>query len=298
MSIDAILTRQAQVISRDQALAAGLAGQVVDQHVRCRRWRPLHPRVYLVAAARSADDEVRVRAALLWAGENAVLSGLAAAWWHELIADCPPVIGVTVERGRGRRSRAGVDVRCRALAPSDRTTHRGLVVTALPLTVLDAAVQLGSAGGALLDHVLRDRLRLSDVRAAHLRNRGAPGSATAGRLLAAAAERSTAAAEATLVALLRHAGAAGWCRRFRAAGHLVPVAFPAACVAILVEGWAGPAESAASAARLAGRGWMVLRFPWHDLTGDPRRVLAEIAQAVARGMPARVGCGGDRPRRE
>jgi hypothetical protein len=81
MRLDDLVARQAGVISRDQAVAAGLSRDAVDHRLRLRRWRPLHPRVYLVGGHRY-DEEVKVRAAALWAGEGAALSGVAAAWWH------------------------------------------------------------------------------------------------------------------------------------------------------------------------------------------------------------------------
>jgi hypothetical protein len=81
MALELLLARQAGVISREQALRAGLDVAAVDRMVRTRRWQPLHPRVYLVDGHRY-DDEARVRAAVLWAGAGAVLCGSAAAWWH------------------------------------------------------------------------------------------------------------------------------------------------------------------------------------------------------------------------
>ena len=82
MTLDNLLARQAGVISRAQALAAGISHTTIDHRVKARRWQPLYPGVYLAADRRpgsAADDEVRVRAALLWAGEDALLCGRAAA---------------------------------------------------------------------------------------------------------------------------------------------------------------------------------------------------------------------------
>lgn len=167
MVLDLLLARQAGVISREQALRGGLGAAAVDRLVRTRRWRPLHPRVYLVPGYGSGD-EVRARAALLWAGEGAVLSGAAAAWWHGLLPGAPRTLGVTAPVRRPARS--GVAVRVRTLAAADRTVHRDLEVTALGLTVLEAAAELGRpAGELLLDHVVL-RIGRAEVLAAHRRN--------------------------------------------------------------------------------------------------------------------------------
>ncbi len=291
MSLDALLARQAGVISRDQAIGSGLSRDAVDHRLRLRRWRPLHPQVYLVGGHRY-DDEVQVRAAVLWAGEGAVLSGVAAAWWHGLAERAPTTVGVTVARRRHPRSRSGVSVRRRELAADDLVERDGMVVTAPPLTVLEAAVELGDSGGLLLDRALQRSVRFPAVYAAYCRNLGSHGSASAGRMLVAAADRSTSAAERLLARLLRESGAAGWHRGFPTAGYVIDIAFPAARVAIEVDGWAWHQDAARAQADkrrqnvLVRHGWTILRYTWHDLTTRPRSVLAEIASEVARGMAA------------
>jgi very-short-patch-repair endonuclease len=290
MSLDDILARQSGVISRDQAVAAGLSRHAVDHRLRLRRWRPLHPRVYLANGHRY-DDEVRVRAALLWAGEGAVLSGVAAAWWHGMTARPPVTVGLTVARRRHPRSRPGVSLRHRELGAEDLVERRDLTVTAPPLTALEAAVELGGHGSLLLDRALQQWVRFPEVYGAHSRNLGSPGSASAGRLLVAAADRSAAEAERLLVRMLRESGAAGWHRAFPVAGHAIDVAFPAARVGIEVDGWAWHMDAQRAHAEerrqtaLVRQGWTVLRYTWYDLAGRPRFVLAEIAREIARGRP-------------
>ena len=182
MVLDVLLARQAGVISREQALRAGLGAATVDRMVRTRRWRPLHPRVYRVPGY-GTDDEARARAAVLWAGDGAVLSGTAAAWWHGLLADAPRILGVTVPVRRP--TRPGVAVQCRLLDVADRTEHRGLPVTALGLTALEAAAELGDPSGALLDRALW-KIGWSEVLGAYERNP----TLTSARLLAAAGRRA------------------------------------------------------------------------------------------------------------
>lgn len=287
MSTDRILVRQAGVISRDQALAAGISADAIDHRLRRRHWRPLHPRVYLVAGHR-ADDEVRVRAAMLWAGEGAVLSGVAAAWWHGMADRVPATVALTVDRARHPRSRIGVAVRRRTLAPGDIETCRGLHVTARPLTVLEAAVELGAPGSELLDRALQRWVRFPAVYEAYRRNIGACGSASAGRMLVAAADRSAPVAERLLVRMLRDSGARGWHRGVHAAGFPIDIAFPAARVAIEVDGWAWHMDAARAQAgerrriALVRQGWTVLRYTWHDLTRSPQLVLAQIAHEATR----------------
>jgi hypothetical protein len=183
MALQLLLARQAGVISREQALRAGLDAASVDRMVRTRRWQPLHPRVYLVRGY-PPDDAARARAAVLWAGGGAVLSGAAAAWWHGLLTEAPRTLAVTASTRRP--ARPGVVVRCRPLDAVDRTERRGLPVTALGLTVLDAAAELGGPAGEQLLHRGLQEIGWAEVLAAHRRNRTLAGrsllSAAAGRV--------------------------------------------------------------------------------------------------------------------
>lgn len=261
MSLDGLLSAQRGLITRAQAVGAGLTPAEVDRRVRVRRWRPVHPRVYL-AADRTPDDETPVRAAMLWAGQDAVLCGAAAAWWHGLLDSPPATVSITVPHRAGSRGPA-LRLRRRALAPPDVTTSRGLAVTALPLTLIEAAVECGEHGPELLDRGLRGPIRFPAVRDAHRRHP----SPAAAALLADAAARSAPVAVGLLHRLLRGAGVACWRPTARGA------AFPTFTVEAL--GWAW----------LPGAG---LRFTWHDLVERPADVISATsrwAESAVNGEP-------------
>jgi len=287
VELDAVLRRQAGVISRDQALAAGLSRQRISRLLTTGRWIRVHPRVYLMAS-RDLTDEARVRAAALWAGEPATVSGLAAAWWHGLWPDPPSTVDITVSPGRCLRVRPGVRVRRRELTHADRVGIRDLWITGLPLTVLEAAVALGERGPDLLDRAMQRRVSLEALRRAHARNLGRRGSAIASRLLIAAADRAASAAERELKALLRAERIAGWVCHYRLGGYEIDFAFPEHRVAVEVDGWAFHQDAQVFRTdrqrqnRLVLAGWTPLRFTWHDLTRRPGQVAAEIRAALAR----------------
>ena len=114
VELDWYLRRQSGVISCAQARAAGLSQDVVDRRVASRRWERLHPGVYL-AADHPYTDEARLRAAVLWAGKDAVAHGVSAAWWHDLGPKLPATVEVTVPRRRNLGHQPGVSVRRRDL---------------------------------------------------------------------------------------------------------------------------------------------------------------------------------------
>lgn len=286
MELDEVLRRQVGLISRDQALATGLSRQRIGRLLAAGGWLRIHPRVYLMAT-RELTDEVRVRAAALWAGEPATVSGLAAAWWHGLWPDPPSTVDITVPVDRCLRVRPGIEVRRRELTHADRVGIRDLWVTALPLTVLEAAVALGERGSDLLDRAVQRRVSLEALRRAHSRNLGRRGSAAAGRLLVAAADRAASAAERELKALLRAERIAGWVAHYRLGGYEIDFAFPEHRVAVEVDGWAFHQDAQVFRTdrqrqnSLVLAGWTLLRFTWHDLTQRPGQVATDVRAALA-----------------
>lgn len=223
------------------------------------------------------------------AGRGAVLGAAAAAWWHGLLPTAPPVADVTVPTARKPGRRPGVRCRRRDLARRDLVGIRGVELTDVPLTVLEAAVVLGADGPALLDRVLQQRrAAFGALVRAHHRGAGREGSPAVGRLLAAAADGAASRAERVLVRLLRDAGIAGWVLGLHVGGAVLDLAFPAARVAVEVDGWAWHSDvdrfvrdrRRQNGVTLAG--WTVLRFTWHDLTSDPERVVREILAALGR----------------
>lgn len=87
--------------------------------------------------------------------------------------------------------------------------------------------------------------------------------------------------------LLRDAGIAGWVANYPIGGYRVDVAFPAAKVAIEVDGWAFHSSQVdfqndrERQNNIALSGWHVLRFTWLDLVEYPQRVLAQIRSAIS-----------------
>ena len=269
----------------DQARSAGLSEFAVRRRVRSGQWRRCGPGVYF-ADDRPFTTAARIRAAVWSKGSRAAGSGLTAAWWLGLMSTAPRTFEVTVPRNSHGRSTAECAVRRRALHDRDLTEYRGLQVTALALTVLEAAARAGG-GSAVMDTALQRRLGLADLQQAHGRNRGRYGAGEARRLLRAAEGGARSEAERLLVELLRGAGIGGWFANYRIGPYVGDVVFPAARVVIEIDGWAFHSDWEAFQSdrkrqnKLALRGWQVLRFTWLDLTEHPERVLAEIRAAIS-----------------
>ena len=278
------LRRHDGVITLAQARHAGLSRQSVNQRVRSGRWRQCSRGVYFVDD-RPFTDAARVRAAVWSFGDQAVASGLAAAWWHGLTRFAPLDVDVTMPRSGSGRKREGARLRRRDLAPADVVESRGLRVTALPLTAIEAAVR-GRRNRDLMDRALQHDANLRDLWNAHLRNKGRYGSPAARILLQAAADGEHSEAERLLTKLMRAAQITGWRTNVRVGGYVVDVLFRRARVVIEVDGWAFHSDAQAfqndreRQNALSLQGWQVLRFTWLDLVEYPDRVVATIQAAI------------------
>lgn len=278
------LRRHDGVITLAQARHAGLSRQSVNQRVRSGRWRQCSRGVYFVDD-RPFTDAARVRAAVWSFGDQAVASGLAAAWWHGLTRFAPLDVDVTMPRSGSGRKREGARLRRRDLAPADVVESRGLRVTALPLTAIEAAVR-GRRNRDVMDRALQHDADLRDLWNAHLRNKGRYGSPAARILLQAAADGEHSEAERLLTKLMRAAQITGWRTNARVGGYVVDVLFRRARVVIEVDGWAFHSDAQAfqndreRQNALSLQGWQVLRFTWLDLVEYPDRVVATIKAAI------------------
>jgi very-short-patch-repair endonuclease len=278
------------VLTLDEAVRGGLTLRQVRHRVRTGQWTKLHPGVYLVGR-REPDQRASTRVAVAWAGPGAVASGLTAAWWWQLRDWAPGAAEVTVPWTRSRRYPPDVVMRRRTLDPVDLVVVRGLPVTALPLTVLDAAAALGNdSGRPLVDRALQQRVSFGQLHAAYCRSFGRHGTPWLGRVLRQAADGACSQAERITHRLLRGAGIGGWVPNhlvvLSGVEYWIDIAFVARRLAIEIDGWAWHSDvdrfthdrRRQNALVLAG--WTVLRFTWHDLTSRPHVVVGQIRAAL------------------
>lgn len=280
-----LLRRHDGVITFDQAVTCGMSKYAIHRRIQSGAWQRCSRGVFFVAD-RPFTDAARIRSTVWGLGTRATASGLAAAWWLELTRFAPDVVEVTVPRVSNHPHRSGTRVRRRDLCPADVIERGGLRVTAMPLTVIEAAVRRGG-GPKLMDSALQRRAELRDLWRAHLRNKGRHGSPAARRLLQSADGGARSEAERLFKQLLRQSGVTGWKANQHVAGYEVDFVFPDAKVAIEIDGLAfhsGADDFQRDRIKqnaIALAGWQVLRFTWLDLTEYPGRVIATIRRAIS-----------------
>jgi predicted transcriptional regulator of viral defense system len=135
--VGAIARWQAGAISRRQLHAAGISDQIILERLRRQRWQQLYRGVYAVFSGPPTRD-TWLWAAVLRAGDGAVLSYKTAAELHGLIDTPAQPIYVTVPTTR-RVKNSGIVIRISARAEEARQPGREPPRTTVEETVLDLA---------------------------------------------------------------------------------------------------------------------------------------------------------------
>ena len=175
-TVRAIARAQDGVVARAQLLAAGVSASAVARAVRCGRLHRVHRGVYSAVAPELLTEDGRITAALLAAGDGALLSHATAAWRWRIIPAPPSVMQLAVPQPRKTPKGVALFV-SRHLRPDD-TTHNGrFPTTSVPRTLLDLATSYDrrALARALAEAEFHHDTRPADIQAT-LR-RGHPGSA-------------------------------------------------------------------------------------------------------------------------
>ncbi|GAA0898888.1 hypothetical protein [Virgisporangium aurantiacum] len=99
--------QQAGILTRRQALAAGLTDEAIDAQVGAARWQRVYPGV-LATFSGPVGREAQLWAAVLFAGTGAVLSHETAAELHKLVSEPAEVVHISIPVGRSVRARPGI----------------------------------------------------------------------------------------------------------------------------------------------------------------------------------------------
>jgi very-short-patch-repair endonuclease len=279
------------LVTRAQALEAGLSASGWRRRVANGQLVLLHPRVARYAAT-PVTDEQRALAAVLASPPGTLASHTAAAhlWGVDLSMWQPEVI----VRRTGPWCLPGVVVHRPTDVADLQPVRRSRVPATTPLrTIVDlAAVAPAADVDAALDHFLVGRtVTLAGVRAALERHsgRGRAGAGALRRVLGRwALGQGVADSEFELVvsSLLARHGLPEPVFHHRIGRYEVDIAFPEALVAVEVDGWATHGRRAAFEQDrgrdldLAARGWQVVRLTWWAVTNRPQRCFGRLREVL------------------
>jgi hypothetical protein len=295
------LDAQLYVISRSQALACGLTVGALRHRTRPNGpWRILLPGVYLVDA-REPNTMQREIAAVLYAGDGSMITGIAALWHHDIRRPLSDVVDVLVPAPRKVQSTGFARVWRTTRLPARPWTASGVRFAPPPRAVADAALTLAATDevrAMVADAVQRNRCTIPEL-TAELGCGPVRGSARFRQALAEVASGVRSVAEGDLRTLLRRGRVpAPYFNPRLFAGEVflgMPDAWwPGAGVAVEVDSreWhLSPADwerTLRRHAEMSAHGIIVLHFTPGQIRREPERVLAAIKKALASaaGRPA------------
>jgi hypothetical protein len=293
-ALDRLLIRQLDVISRRQALAAGVTDNALRHRLRLGGpWRGLLPGVYMAATGAPTTLQQEM-AALLYAGPGSVITGSAALRSHHIRTELTEFVDVLVPSTRQRRDTNFVRLHRTSRMPG-RIWEAGPVrYVPASRAVADAVRRMTSlrdVRAVVADAVQRDKCAISHL-AAELSQGPAKGSMLFREALADVASGIRSAAEGDLRDLLARSGLP--MPLFNPSlhdehGNFVarPDAWwPELGIAVEVDSkqWhTSPEDHAKTLARgrrMARYQIVVLRFTPRQIRTQPKEVLADLRAAL------------------
>ncbi|HEY2297271.1 MAG TPA: DUF559 domain-containing protein [Jatrophihabitans sp.] len=292
MSWSAVARNQSGALTREQLRRGGVTDDRIDHFLLTGALERHANGVYVV---RGAPISYRTR---MWVGVLAtagVVGFDAAAYLWGVLDAAPARVHIVVPHTRRVSIPSGVRLYRVPVPDEARSTFEGVPVTARWWTVLDVLGRMrADAAYRLADRALQQRwITLDDIRRRAAAFPGRTGNRILRLIAAQCGDGAAAQSERLLHAILRRAGLTGWHANLPVfAGEqlvaVLDVAFPAAKLAIEVDGWAFHSDADRFQRdrhrqnALHALGWTVLRFTWADLTTRPSYVAATIRAQLAR----------------
>jgi very-short-patch-repair endonuclease len=292
--LDDLLRKQYRIVTRKQALGAGLTQSALRHRLRDGGpWQILLPGVYS-AETGTASVGQREMAAMLYGGPGSMVTGLSALWRHGIRAPRPDAVDVLVPAGRLRQNTGFVRLHRTARMP-DRVFRLGKLRYAPPARAVADAARL-MTGIRDVRAVVADSVQHGKCSPAQLAEELSAGplrdSAMLRQVLAEIAEGVRSVAEAELRDLIRRAGLPGPVllnAELFAGNTLIAVPdfwWPDAGVAVEVDSreWhLSPADwerTMSRRARMSSYGIIVLHFSPNQIRSEPEKVVSLIRSAL------------------
>jgi hypothetical protein len=207
-ALDRLLIQQLDVISRRQALAAGVTDNALRHWLRLGGpWRGLLPGVYMAATGAPTTLQQEM-AALLYAGPGSVITGPAALRSHRIRTELTEFVDVLVPSTRQRRNTNFVRLHRTSRMPAriwEAGPVRYVPASRAVADAVRAMTSLRDVRAVVADAVQRDRCTIKTL-ATELSQGSAKGSMLFREALADVADGIRSAAEGDLRDLLARSG--------------------------------------------------------------------------------------------
>ena len=289
-TVEAELARIAEaahgLVTRSELLRAGVTDDEIRWRVRTGGLLREHRGVYRVRH-RAPSIEASYLAAVLAAGEGALLSGRAAAHLLGLVKGTAPAPEVTT---RTQRRIEGVKThRSRRGERADATIFNGIPVTTVPRTLVDISSELSLDALARACHEAGVRYRTTprDVEAVLARRRNSPGARKLRRIIHGDVHVTLSKLEARFLALLRDEGLPLPVTNRPASGRRVDCRWPEQRLTVELDGYQfhnsrhSWEQDRRREREARARGDDFRRYSYGDVTEHPKFMLAELRSLLS-----------------
>lgn len=273
------------VVTRAQLLSAGVSRREIEVRVQRGGLIRVHRGVYRVGH-RAPSVEAAYLAAVLAAGESALLSGRAAAHLLGLVRGTAPPPEVTAQT---QRRIEGVKThRSRLLDARDATTVCGIPVTTVPRTLVDISSELSLDALARACHEAGVRYGTTpkSVEAVLARRPGSPGAKKLRRVLHGDVHVTLSTLEARFLELLRNAGLPVPVTNRGAGGRRVDCRWPEYRLTVELDGYQfhnsrySWEQDRLREREARARGDEFRRYSYGDVFERPALMLGELASLI------------------
>jgi len=289
-TVEAELARIAEaahgLVTRSELLRAGVTDDEIRWRVRTGGLLREHRGVYRVGH-RASSIEASYLAAVMAAGEGALLSGRAAAHLLGLVKGTAPAPEVTT---RTQRRIEGVKThRSRRGERADATIFNGIPVTTVPRTLVDISSELSLDALARACHEAGVRYRTTprDVEAVLARRRNSPGARKLRRIIHGDVHVTLSKLEARFLALLRDEGLPLPVTNRPASGRRVDCRWPEQRLTVELDGYQfhnsrhSWEQDRRREREARARGDDFRRYSYGDVTEHPKFMLAELRSLLS-----------------
>lgn len=288
--------QQHGLISRAQALDAGIATHDINYRLRTGKWKSVYPSVYLLRGV-PFSVRTRLKAALLYVGEDSAISHRSAVTLLGL--GHFPVSPVEISTATRGKQAEGITIHVTSNLPRvDVTKIDGIEVTTVLRTLADLGAVIGPAEVEdCLDEALRRRLTSVQQLHRHLDRLSGSGRRGAGALRKLVKERgpgfipTESRLEARLFRILKKAQLpipAKQVEVVECGAFLgrVDFAYPDARVALEADSYTYHSlrrdweADKRRRALLVSHGWRVLETTWRGMVDNPQGLIDNVARAL------------------
>lgn len=299
-----IALSQHGLITRQQAIEAGLSPRAVDRRLEFGEWVRIFPGIYRIAGAASVYQDLK--ATCLWVGERAVVSHRSAANLLELLGFEAKIVEITTDRPRTPPSSEVILHHTSLMPKKDLARLRGFTVTSVARTLIDLGAVVGEEQVeiALDDALSRGLVSMATLenRVGEFAGRGRRGVAVVRKLLTSrtGGQVTKSILETKLVRVIRNGRLPEPTRQFEV---LLPdgrpawidLSYPESMLAIEADGFKFHGGKKVFQHDVTRRnllmllGWTVISFTWDDVVKRPDYVISTIRWFLSALATNRVG---------